>query len=196
MSEIVDPTYERERKFIVADRSILQGASWDLIEQGYVWKSGGFAIRARVILEPVRSAGDFTYTDKTAKITAKGPNYGDEREEYEMDVNITFAREMIQQTRYVIRKRRYHVVDPETEQTWEIDEFLEDNEGLVIAELEGAKGSKHDEFDAVRSAAMPKWAYREVTGDKRFNNENLASDPVSGWETGDDWKPASPWDWD
>lgn len=196
MSINAEPVFERERKFIVADKSILKGREWELIEQGYVWASEGYAIRARVVLEPMRDGGEHTYQEKFARITAKGPNYGDEREEYEMDVHVAFAREVIKLTDRLITKRRYHLVDPESEQTWDVDEFLGDNEGLIIAELEGAKGSGLDDLDSVRATKVPKWAYREVTGDVRFNNENLAVNPVSKWSEEDDWKPESPWDWD
>ena len=93
--------------------------------------------------------------------------------------------------------RRSHV-DPESAQVWDIDEFEDDNTGLIVAELEALRGGNHNEADDddVRSAKMPKWAYREVTSDKRFNNENLAAYPVSKWDKESDWKPESPWDWD
>lgn len=196
MSITNEPTYERERKFIVADKSILKGRSWELIEQGYVWAAEGYAIRARVVLEPVRNGGEQVYEEKYARITAKGPNYGDEREEYEMDVHVAFAQAVIKLTDRLIRKRRYHLVDQESEQTWDVDEFLGDNEGLIIAELEGVRGPALDDMDSVRTTKVPKWAHKEVTGDARFNNENLAVNPVSKWPQEEDWKPESPWDWD
>ncbi|OZE13475.1 hypothetical protein CH249_01245 [Rhodococcus sp. 05-2255-3B1] len=191
------PVYERERKFILADHSILKGLSWEYIIQGYIWKIDGYAIRARVIKDPARNAGEFTYEDKAGKITAKGPKYGDEREEYEIDVPVQFAQGIIDRSDLVIRKRRYHLVDADSAQIWDIDEFEDDNAGLIVAELEAMKGTEHDdtEDDDVRAAKMPRWAYREVTSDKRFNNENLASNPVSTWDDISDWKPESPWDW-
>ncbi|MAU84014.1 MAG: hypothetical protein CME34_19520 [Gordonia sp.] len=192
------PVYERERKFIVAERSILNGLTWEYIVQGYIWKAEGYAIRARVIKNPVREAGELSYEDRGGKITAKGPKYGDEREEYEIDVPVSFAQGIIDRSELVIRKRRYHLVDPESAQVWDIDEFEDDNTGLIVAELEALRGGNHNEADDddVRSAKMPKWAYREVTSDKRFNNENLAAYPVSKWDKESDWKPESPWDWD
>ncbi len=196
MTAAEKPSYERERKFIVADRSILKGLSWEYILQGYIWKVDGYAIRARVIKDPVRNAGKFTYEDRAGKITAKGPKYGDEREEYEIDVPVSFAQDIIERSDLIIRKRRYHLVDPESSQIWDIDEFEGDNEGLIVAELEAAQGTNDDHSDYdVRSAKAPQWTYREVTSDNRFNNENLASNPVSTWENEADWKPESPWDW-
>ncbi|MFI7165304.1 hypothetical protein ACIBM3_22865 [Rhodococcus erythropolis] len=180
--------YERERRFIVSEKSILHGAWWHLIEQGYIWAVDGYAIRARVELSPERS-GDFS--DFSATFTAKGPRIGDEREEYEIEVDSKFAREIIARSDLLIRKRRYKVID---QGTWDIDEFLGDNEGLVIAELEAGKDPVARQ--ALREMETPKWAYKEVTSDTRFNNEELAKNPVSSWEEESDWKPDSPWDWD
>ncbi|MGZ9840096.1 CYTH domain-containing protein [Tsukamurella ocularis] len=189
------PHYERERRFIVEDKSIIRQAPWEYIEQGYVWAIDGYAIRARVIQDPVRDAGEHSLVDRQGVVTAKGPRIGDEREEYEVNTTVAFAREIVSRSDFVIRKRRYHVIDPETEQTWDIDEFLDENEGLLIAELEAGKGPDEDDLNALRELPVPKWAYREVTSDKRFNNENLADTPVSRWENPEDWKPSSPWDW-
>ena len=57
---------------------------------------------------------------------------------------------------------------------WEIDEFLGDNAGLVVAELE---------LDAEDEAfALPDWVGREVTHLPRYYNLNLASHPFSRWD--------------
>jgi len=178
---MLSPRWERERRFIVAERSILRGVSWHLIEQGYVWAKDGYAIRARVQSIPERSGEMSVYA---ATITAKGPRIGDAREEYEMDVDADFARELIRRSGAVIRKRRYQYV---SDFTWDIDEFLDDNEGLVIAELEGGV-----ELETLKP---PAWAFKEITSDTRYNNEALARTPVKTWASSD-WKPESPWDWD
>jgi adenylate cyclase len=178
---MTNPRWERERRFIVAERSILRGVSWHLIDQGYLWTMDGYTIRARVQSIPERSGDESVYS---ATITAKGPRIGDAREEYEMDVDADFARELIHRSEAVIHKRRYQYV---TDVTWDIDEFLDDNEGLIIAELEGGA--------EIEKLKPPSWAFKEITSDTRFNNEMLAHTPVSRWDTMD-WKPDSPWDWD
>ena len=59
---------------------------------------------------------------------------------------------------------------------WVVDDFLGENEGLLIAELEGSE-------QAVAAIKKPTWASREVTDDRRYDNESLAKTPVSQWET-------------
>ena len=65
-----------------------------------------------------------------------------------------------------IDKNRYTVLRREA--TWEIDEFLGANAGLVIAEIE-----LKDE--------RPSWLSTEVTGDPRYFSANLIAAPYEAW---------------
>ncbi|MNN61740.1 hypothetical protein D3C81_1769910 [compost metagenome] len=56
---------------------------------------------------------------------------------------------------------------------WEVDEFLGDNAGLVVAEVE--LESADQRFD------KPDWAGAEVTDELRYYNLALASHPYSAW---------------
>jgi adenylate cyclase len=56
---------------------------------------------------------------------------------------------------------------------WEIDEFLGENAGLVVAEVE------LDRVDEVPE--MPPWVGREVTHDVRFYNFSLVDLPWSAF---------------
>jgi len=71
----------------------------------------------------------------------------------------------------VIEKIRHKI--PHGRHIWEVDEFLGENAGLVVAEVELA-----DEGDAVE---MPVWIGREVTGDPRYYNSNLTVHPYRLW---------------
>lgn len=173
---------ERERRFLLAEPSITKGLSWTLITQGYFFAQDGYALRVRTREEPTNRKGQLSFLD--GRMTAKGPRIGDERDEYEADMDPLLAVEFISRCPNVIRKRRYQLVSEE--QTWEIDQFLEDNEGLWIAELEGQD---------IREVKVPQWALREITSETRFNNDELAFKPISTWDN-QDWKPESPWDWD
>ncbi|HWS77171.1 MAG TPA: CYTH domain protein, partial [Thermomonas sp.] len=56
---------------------------------------------------------------------------------------------------------------------WEVDEFLGDNAGLVVAEIE---------LDSVDEAfARPAWLGAEATLAPRYYNLALASRPYSQW---------------
>lgn len=50
---------------------------------------------------------------------------------------------------------------------WELDKFLDNNEGLFLAEVEL---SSVDE-----KVVLPTWAHKEVTGNTKYYNSNLAS---------------------
>ncbi len=70
-----------------------------------------------------------------------------------------------------IEKHRHHV--RHGGHLWEIDEFLGDNAGLVVAEIE---------LDSVDEAfARPAWLGCEVTELLRYYNLNLASHPYAQW---------------
>jgi adenylate cyclase len=58
--------------------------------------------------------------------------------------------------------------------TWEVDEFLGANAGLVLAEVELA--CEDQVF------ARPAWLGAEVTGDGRYVNANLAVKPFKSWD--------------
>jgi adenylate cyclase len=56
-----------------------------------------------------------------------------------------------------------------------VDEFLGENTGLVVAELELD--------DEAESFARPPWLGAEVTDDPRYLNTNLARQPWRSWPT-------------
>ena len=60
---------------------------------------------------------------------------------------------------------------------WEVDEFLGDNQGLVVAEIE------LDRED--REFTKPPWVGEEVTHDPRFYNANLVENPFTKWQNPD-----------
>jgi adenylate cyclase len=59
------------------------------------------------------------------------------------------------------------------EHVWDLDVFAGANAGLVMAEVE--LGREDEPF------LMPDWAGREVTGDQRYYNVNLARRPFRDW---------------
>lgn len=71
----------------------------------------------------------------------------------------------------LIEKRRYEVRHDGL--TWEVDEFVGVNKGLVIAEVE--LDSENQTFD------KPDWVGEEITGDPRYYNANLVDHPYSAW---------------
>lgn len=71
----------------------------------------------------------------------------------------------------LIEKKRYKV--EENGLVWEVDVFLGENEGLVLAEVE-----LEDESQEI---SLPQWVGEEVTDDPRYYNVNLVNNPFKRW---------------
>ena len=70
-----------------------------------------------------------------------------------------------------IEKYRYFI--QEGKHVFEVDEFLGENAGLIVAEIEL---SKEDE-----RFLMPDWLGKEVTGDVQYYNSSLSKSPFCTW---------------
>jgi CYTH domain-containing protein len=68
-------------------------------------------------------------------------------------------------------KKRYRV--SHGGQLWEVDEFFDDNAGLVLAELE--LECEEQSFE------RPVWLGDEVSQDRRYSNAALARCPFRTW---------------
>lgn len=154
---------EIERKFLLheaAGTAWKDGISGVYYRQGYLSREKGCTVRVRV-------AGGKGW------LTIKGATSGAMRQEYEYVIPheeaMDLLRNMAQQP--LIEKYRYSI--PFAGHVWEVDEFLGENRGLVVAEVE-----LQCEGEAVE---LPPWAGREVTGDTRYYNSNLAEMPFSCW---------------
>lgn len=151
---------ETERKFLV------RGDSWrvavcgqHVLRQGYLAIDGATAVR-------VRSDGG------EAWITIKGPPEGISRPEFEYRIPATDAEAMLLLCRgRVVEKTRYRVADGG--RLWEVDVFSGQNEGLTLAELE--LGRADEEF------VRPEWLGQEVSGDPRYLNATLSTEPYQTW---------------
>jgi CYTH domain-containing protein len=106
-------------------------------------------------------------------LTIKGITVGASRLEFEYEIPIADADELLDSLceKPLIDKYRYKV-DYGT-LTWEVDEFFGENEGLIVAEVE--LQSEDQLFD------RPEWVTEEVTTDPRYYNSNLIKNPYSRW---------------
>ena len=150
---------EIERKFLVRNDTWKTSNS-TLFRQGYLAIDPNRTVRVRV-------AGNKGY------LTLKGLNRGAVRLEYEYPIAVQDAREILDQLCYhpLIEKRRYRVEHAGC--NWEIDEFLGNNLGLVLAELE--LDYEDQPFD------RPTWLGEEVTYDDRYFNSSLVKNPYNEW---------------
>jgi adenylate cyclase len=145
---------EIERKFlVVSDAWQAAATSSLLLRQGYLSSNSKATVRVR------------SKDDVRAVLTLKGPASGLSRAEYEYDIPIADARELLAMARpHVVEKRRYLV--PQGALIWEVDVFLGRHEGLVLAEVELD--------DENQSVPLPDWVGAEVTQDDRYNNASLS----------------------
>ena len=150
---------EIERKFLVLDDSWRDGAEGVRISQGYLSQDPERTVRIRI-------------GGESAWLTIKGRTQGITRAEFEYEIPVGEARELLELCLpAVIDKTRYRVSSGGHE--WEIDVFHGDNAGLVIAEVELA--------DEAISPELPPWIGAEVSADARYFNSCLAARPFANW---------------
>lgn len=105
-------------------------------------------------------------------ITIKGKTQGASRLEYEYEIPVLDAQELIANFAYQIIEKVRHYVYHENK-LWEVDEFKGANAGLIVAEIELIT---EDEL-----YALPNWVTNNVTADVRYANANLSTIPYSSW---------------
>lgn len=149
---------EIERKFLVKGNDWRQSQGIH-IRQGYLNRDKERTVR-------VRLAG------QKAFLTVKGMNIGATRAEYEYPIPVSHAEELFKICDGPVLEKNRYTVD-HNGLIWEVDEFLGENEGLIVAEVE----LKSEE----QSFERPNWVGPEVTEDTRYFNSNLCAHPFSKW---------------
>ena len=150
---------EIERKFLV-DRDRFPGSQEkSVMKQGYLSVDPERVVRIR-------------REDDTARLTIKGKMEGITRPEFEYAIPPDEADELLKLALPTpIEKVRYMLNIEGSE--WEVDEFLGENLGLWVAEIE--LESEEQSF------TKPPWLGEEVTHDRRYYNSQLSQNPWSRW---------------
>ena len=152
---------EIERKFLVAGDFKPFAKKATRITQGYLSSVPERTVRVRVKGEK----GFIT-------IKGIGSESGASRFEWEKEIPVTEAVELLALCEDgVIDKTRYRV--RVGDHFFEVDEFHADNQGLTVAEIE--LSDKDESFE------KPEWLGMEVTGDARYYNSALSSNPFKNW---------------
>jgi adenylate cyclase len=154
---------EIERKFLV-DQS-----KWSQINkpEGVVFKQGYIANSSEATIR-IRIAGDKAF------LTIKGITSGISRKEYEYEIPVADADEMLKNFASSWVEKKRHFIN-HGNHIWEVDEFSGDNNGLLMAEIE--LNDENERFE------LPDWLIEEVTGDSRYFNSNLSVAPFSKWNS-------------
>jgi len=153
---------EIERKFLVKNNNYKTEAfQKSLIKQGFLNTNKERTVRVRII-------------DEKGFLTIKGKSnkQGTVRFEWEKEISFEEAaslmllteEERIEKNRYFIKKGNH---------VFEIDEFLGNNTGLVVAEIELT--TENEFFE------KPNWLGKEVTGVITYYNSSLSKHPFKNW---------------
>lgn len=152
---------EIEYKYLVLSDAYKNLGTRTYYKQGYLSTDKERTVRVRII-------------DGCGYITVKGRTQGATRTEFEYEIPKEDANLMLDTLciKPLIEKYRYKI--PIDALTWEVDEFLNENQGLVIAEIEVPREGYLIE--------KPDWIGEEVTGDVRYYNSNLIHHPYTKWK--------------
>lgn len=151
---------EIERKFLVI------GDSWRKLAKGTAYRQGYLSTEKERIVR-IRTIGEKGY------ITVKGISIGMIRSEFEYEIPMEDAKQILDELceKPLIEKYRFKI--PFDNMVWEVDEFFGENKGLIIAEIEL--------ISVDQSFSKPTWIGKEVTYEPKYFNANLIHNPFSKW---------------
>ena len=153
---------EIERKFLVKNLDFkIESFEKKYIKQGYLNADKNRTVRVRV-----------SNTKAFLTIKGKSNKAGTTRFEWEKEIAISEGEELlllcepsiIEKHRYLIKKGKH---------IFEVDEFLGDNLGLIVAEIE--LNFENETFD------KPNWLGKEVTGSLKYYNSSISKLPFKNW---------------
>jgi adenylate cyclase len=149
---------EIERKFLTLNNNWSKAPATYFC-QGYLNRSKECTVRVRV-------AGDQGF------LTIKGVTKGISRAEFEYEIPLSDAKHLLGLCDGLLIEKYRRKINF-AGMLWEVDEFLGDNHGLIVAEIE----LESDE----QTFAKPGWIGEEVTYDQRYSNSNLSVNPYKKW---------------
>jgi len=150
---------EIEKKFLVK-RIPLEIEDTIDIKQYYISNNKNIVQRLRI------------FNGKEAIISFKQKTSSISKYEFEYNIPLDDANKMIEILDVPFIHKSRHIIYIDSIK-WEVDEFLDQNKGLVIAEVELKTENQ--------TINIPDWVDTEVTDDNRFYNYKLAINPYSLW---------------
>ena len=153
---------EIERKFLVRSDGFKQNAtSQTRIVQGFLNTDPERTVRVRI-------------KGERGFLTVKGASNesGTTRFEWETEISVAEAANLIDLCEAgILEKVRFEV--PLGKHMFEVDEFLGENKGLLLAEVELTHEDERFE--------RPDWLGQEVTGQVQYYNSQLSIKPYKEW---------------
>lgn len=152
---------EIERKFLV------NIAKWEICEK----ETGNYLKQGYISIEPEKTIR-IRKSENNAFLTIKGITVNATRDEFEYEIPLDDASALLEKfCKHQLEKIRYKV--NYKGKTWEIDEFLGSNAGLIVAEIE--LNDEEEKFE------KPEWLEKEVTNESKYYNSNLTFNPYLSW---------------
>ncbi|MCJ8521388.1 CYTH domain-containing protein [Pseudorhizobium tarimense] len=150
---------EIERKFLVKDDGWRPEAtsSSDFV-QAYIVTMDDRSLRIRIM------------DDERATLTLKIGRQLISRDEFEYSIPVADAKELAASALGIVLEKTRHEVEHEGF-TWEVDVYAGAYDGLVVAEVEME--------DEEQEPPLPPWLGAEVTGDRRYSNQLMATEDLS-----------------
>ena len=150
---------EIERKFLIEELP-LKFEETIHIRQYYLSNSQNMVQRLRIFNQ---EKAIMSFKEKTSKIS---------KYEFEYTIPLKDANKMISIADVPFIDKKRHIIHIDSLK-WEIDEFLDKNKGLIIAEVELKTENQ--------PINIPNWIGKEVTDDRKYYNYNLALKPYILW---------------
>lgn len=153
---------EIERKFLVKSEAFKKEAfNFYNIKQGFLSSHPERTVRIRL----KKNIGIITVKGKSSKNGLSRFEWEKEILKPEVEALLQLCEKgIIDKTRYEIKIGKH---------TFEVDEFYDDNQGLIVAEVE--LNSETETFE------KPDWLGKEVTGDVKYYNSSLSKLPFKDW---------------
>lgn len=155
--------FEIERKFLVQGDFYKDVSKSIEIHQGYLSTHPERTVRIRI-------------WGRQGFITIKGKSSatGMKRFEWEKEISSAEAHDLLKLCEPGQIHKTRHIVEIENHLKFEVDEFHDDNKGLILAEIE--LPSENTVF------VKPSWLGKEVTADPRYYNSFLSKNPYIFWK--------------
>jgi len=153
---------EIERKFLVKGDFKNVAIKSYKIAQGFLSTVPERTVRVRI-------------RDNEGFITIKGVSNeaGTTRFEWEKEIDVKEANSLLAICEPAIIEKVRYIIEANNNLFFEVDEFLGENEGLLIAEIE----LPSEDFEFTK----PDWLGEEVTGQIQYYNSMIAKKPYSKW---------------
>ncbi len=152
---------EIEHKFLLKNADWRSEVDYSVhYKQGYLSASPMSSVRVRM-------------SEDQAWLNIKSATVGSSRQEYEYEIPKEDADQILNELCHkpLVEKMRHFV--NRGQHVWEIDEFLGENAGLIVAEIELLQIGE--------SFEKPEWVGADVTQDLRYYNNNLGKNPYKNW---------------